>query len=176
MCTNVGRRTCSHTGGCVGQTKVSSTRKRESSSIFGIYIVVFFTISTFCCQANNGSDIHVDEEPPPGELREGGPRHDNDHHDFRQIRVLPTMEEVLCVEPPYLPRQHRSFINDASVFVSTNGVDRHLDVQFRLLREDMLAPIRRAVQVGLQRTRGLHLIKMFFLGFCARSTAGQCDI
>lgn len=40
---------------------------------------------------------------PAGHLRPGGPRHDNDHVDFRSIRVAPTCQEVLSGELPYLP-------------------------------------------------------------------------
>jgi hypothetical protein len=38
-----------------------------------------------------------------GHLRPGGPRHDNDHVDFRSIRVAPTCQEVLSGELPFLP-------------------------------------------------------------------------
>jgi hypothetical protein len=89
-------------------------------------------------------DVPREVEPPPGELRDGGPRHDNDRVDFREIRVLPTAEEVLCRESAYLPHQRLDQPELASPFVA-GTVDRHLDVQFRLLREDMLAPLQRAV-------------------------------
>jgi hypothetical protein len=93
-----------------------------------------------------GAEIPLEDEPPPGELRDGGPRHDNDDSDFRAIRVLPTMQELLCTELPYLPRQSAGGLALASSFVAT-PVDRHLDIQFRLLREDMLAPVRRAIRL-----------------------------
>ena len=44
----------------------------------------------------------------PGGLRPGGPRHDNDHEDFQGIRVLPTAQEVLCEDAPYLPHNRRA--------------------------------------------------------------------
>ncbi|WIA20812.1 hypothetical protein OEZ85_005168 [Tetradesmus obliquus] len=44
-------------------------------------------------------------EQLPGELRQpGGPRHDNDHADFRRISIAPTQQQVLCDVDPYLPR------------------------------------------------------------------------
>ena len=38
-----------------------------------------------------------------GELRPGGPRHDNDHVHIQDISVVPTAQELLCGEDPYLP-------------------------------------------------------------------------
>ncbi len=39
----------------------------------------------------------------PGELRPGGPRHDNDAAHYARVRVVPTCQELLCPEQPYLP-------------------------------------------------------------------------
>ena len=94
------------------------------------------------------ASVARETEPPPGALRDGGPRHDNDRADFREIAILPTAAEVECRIAPYLPIQREPEL--ASPFVA-NPVDRHLDVQFRLLREDMLAPVRRAVQSFVDR-------------------------
>ena len=52
--------------------------------------------------------VAIPQEPgepsePPGELRENGARHDNDMINYREIRVVPTEQEALCLEPPYLP-------------------------------------------------------------------------
>lgn len=50
-------------------------------------------------------------QPPPDpgyrpglSQRHPGPRHDNDHEDVRAISIAPTPNEVLCDEPPFLPK------------------------------------------------------------------------
>ena len=75
---------------------------------------------------------------PPGVLRDGGPRHDNDSIDIEDIRIAPTHEELLCPIAPYLP----VFLPMAPHHLPENSMQRHLDIQFRLLREEMMyAPI-----------------------------------
>jgi hypothetical protein len=71
---------------------------------------------------------------PPGNLRDGGPRHDNDFTDIRDIRIAPTHQELLCPIGPYLP----VFLPMAPHHLPSNSMQRHLDIQFRLLREDMM--------------------------------------
>ena len=67
---------------------------------------------------------------PPG-TRE----HDNDPQDFREIQIVPTTAELACGEQPYLPPV------DGSEFIE-NKEAALLDRHFRLLREDMLGPVR----------------------------------
>lgn len=69
----------------------------------------------------------------PGERRELGPRHDNDHIDIEMIRVAPTHAELLCEDDPYLPGN----FFEAPHFRDSRSVERLLDVQFRLLREEL---------------------------------------
>ncbi|CAB5216785.1 unnamed protein product [Rhizophagus irregularis] len=73
----------------------------------------------------------------PGELSKVGVRHDNDYVKIRNISLLPTRGEILCNRQPFLP---------SPVFGTPHflpyGAARLLDTQFRLLREDMLNPIR----------------------------------
>ncbi|EKM48337.1 uncharacterized protein PHACADRAFT_214845 [Phanerochaete carnosa HHB-10118-sp] len=78
---------------------------------------------------------------PPGELRPEGPRHDNDFADISQIRVAPTHDELLCPSAQYLP----VFSPDAPHHLSPDSMERHLDIQFRLLREELIAPIRGSI-------------------------------
>ncbi|KAH8998206.1 hypothetical protein EDB86DRAFT_3148849 [Lactarius hatsudake] len=79
---------------------------------------------------------------PPGTLRDGGePRHDNDFTDIRDIRIAPTNEELLCSFPPYLP----VFLPSAPHHLPKNSMERHLDIQFRLLREELVSSIRQSV-------------------------------
>ncbi|PKY47020.1 P-loop containing nucleoside triphosphate hydrolase protein [Rhizophagus irregularis] len=74
---------------------------------------------------------------PPGELSKEGRRHDNDFVEIGNISIIPTREEILCDRKPFLP----STLPDSLHFLPY-GVNRLLDTQFRLLREDMLNPIR----------------------------------
>ncbi|KAH9038181.1 hypothetical protein EDB85DRAFT_526111 [Lactarius pseudohatsudake] len=79
---------------------------------------------------------------PPGTLRGSGePRHDNDFTDIRDIRIAPTNNELLCPLPPYLP----VFLPTAPHHLPEHSMERHLDIQFRLLREEMTASIRQSV-------------------------------
>jgi len=66
---------------------------------------------------------------PPGQLRNGGPRHDNDHQIFRAISILPTLAEIVSTVPPYLP-----MLGGAHHLEEDRVLDRYLDVLFRLLR------------------------------------------
>ena len=72
---------------------------------------------------------------PPGTLRIGGePRHDNDFADIRDIRIAPTNEELLCPLPSYLPVA----FSTAPHHLPESSMERHLDIQFRLLREELM--------------------------------------
>lgn len=58
--------------------------------------------------------------------------------DFREICVIPTVEELLSQEPSFLrPNKQSGAYTDA---------DHYLDVQFRLLREDFLQPLKQGIQ------------------------------
>src|SRR6266542_4411120 len=77
---------------------------------------------------------------PPGELSKYGKRHDNDFKEISKISIIPTKEEILCDRMPFLP----SSLPDAPHFLP-DGAAKLLDTQFRLLREDMLNPIRGSI-------------------------------
>ena len=65
----------------------------------------------------------------------GSFRHSQPQHTVsgrRDVRISPTMEEVLCKDLPWLPR------NAAGAYHPLEGVERLLDVHFRLLRHDSL--------------------------------------
>ncbi|KAG8955990.1 hypothetical protein FRC04_006439 [Tulasnella sp. 424] len=75
----------------------------------------------------------------PGSLHEGGaPRHDNDLEDVSKIQVVPTHAELTCPVGPYLPAN----IPGARHHLPGSSMERLIDVQFRLLREELIAPIR----------------------------------
>ncbi|OAG40425.1 hypothetical protein AYO21_05325 [Fonsecaea monophora] len=74
----------------------------------------------------------------PGKLSIFGPRHDNDHEDYRKIKILPTADEILAVyRPTFMPKKDlytQHFLE--------NGPGRLLDTLFRQLRYDSIESIR----------------------------------
>ena len=74
---------------------------------------------------------------PPGHLRPEGPRHDNDHADILQISVEPSHAELVCTVAPYLPAN----VAAAPHHHRGDSMERLLDIQFRLLREELLLAI-----------------------------------
>ena len=85
----------------------------------------------------SGPSAVVSEEFGPGG------RHDNDFTDFRDISILPTSDEIVCVEPPFL--RQSTLLEDSDS--EDNRVAAYLDNQFRLLREDMLYEMRDEIQI-----------------------------
>ncbi|KAJ7072084.1 hypothetical protein C8F01DRAFT_1044463 [Mycena amicta] len=79
----------------------------------------------------------------PGELRASGRRHDNDFVDITDIEVAPTHEELISSLQPFLPGN----FYDAPHHLPAESMERLLDVQFRLLREELTASLRSAVQL-----------------------------
>jgi hypothetical protein len=76
-------------------------------------------------------EIHYD---PAGELREGGPRHDNDFVDITTISIPPTEGEMMCNILPFLPAN----IPGAPHHLESDSMERLLDIQYRLLREELM--------------------------------------
>ena len=69
----------------------------------------------------------------PGTLRHEGPRHDNDAIDIADIRIAPTHGELVTQAKPYLPAN----LPTAPHHLPASSMDRLLDIQFRLLREEL---------------------------------------
>lgn len=71
---------------------------------------------------------------PPGQLRRDGPRHDNDYDDFQSIEIAPTDQELRCKLLPALP------INQPVAYhhLPPGTMMRHLDLHFRLYREELV--------------------------------------
>ncbi|KAG8703866.1 hypothetical protein FRC09_003894, partial [Ceratobasidium sp. 395] len=91
----------------------------------------------------------ISDHDGPGELRDKGPRHDNDHISIEDIRIAPTHEELMCEDDPYLPPNFPG----SPHFHPQQSVERILDIQFRLLREELTAPIRLAIQLVIADLR-----------------------
>ena len=77
----------------------------------------------------------------PGDLRLNGRRHDNDFEDFRNIQVYPTSEELCSPLAPFLPNE----LTNTDIFID-NPIDKYLDRNFRLLREDSIGNFKFAIQ------------------------------
>lgn len=73
-----------------------------------------------------------DKVPPGG-------RHNNDLPNYREISLLPSIEEINCSTPPYLPLS-----SGANRFIADDE-QHYLDSIFRLLRHDAIEPIREAL-------------------------------
>lgn len=84
-----------------------------------------------------------------------GGRHDNDFADFRETSIYPTRDEFLCSQPPFYQTAH-----DVVETPLDRRANAHLDNQFRLLREDMLAELREDQQVatGVRKGRRVSLV------------------
>lgn len=94
----------------------------------------------------NVSDLQVDSG-----IKAGG-RHDNDFSDHRKISIMPTADELLSRERPFL--RMADFADDIELSQPLQGL--HIDNQFRLLREDMLGDIRTEIQIITGVVKGRH--------------------
>ena len=77
--------------------------------------------------------------------RPSGPRHDNDFDQIDRIQIMPTVDEIGSNDSDYLPRL------DETHHHIRNPLQRLLDRQFRLLREDTLGPIREVLRAVAQK-------------------------
>jgi len=75
----------------------------------------------------------------PGDLSASGRRHDNDHANIADIRILPTRDEVVSTRGEYLPTIDPTSFHHP-------GILGRLDREFRLLREDTVGQLRDAVR------------------------------
>lgn len=92
------------------------------------------------------SDITTRDDSGPGG------RHDNDLIDFREIAILPTADELLSTEDPFL----RCAAAIADLGTDESHLQAHLDNQFRLLREDMLGEMREELKIVRGKKPGHH--------------------
>lgn len=81
----------------------------------------------------NAAACWVTDMVPPGG------RHDNDHRNFRNIRILPTIDELTCTVKPYLP-----LASGENRFMD-EPVSSLLDSNFRLLREDAVSTMKQTL-------------------------------
>jgi hypothetical protein len=93
-----------------------------------------------------GPGAAVDSEFGPGG------RHDNDFVNFREITILPTADEIVCIEPAFI--RPSAQLEDPET--EDTRMATYLDNQFRLLREDMLYEMREELQIALGKKKGQH--------------------
>ncbi len=67
----------------------------------------------------------------PGQLSSAGPRHQNDHVNIQDISILPTVDEILSLRTPYVPKKDISCHHHLP-----HGQSRLIDINFRQLRYD----------------------------------------
>ncbi|KAJ4474239.1 hypothetical protein J3R30DRAFT_649522 [Lentinula aciculospora] len=112
----------------------SETRKRSATS------------STAVSEADKSQALLTrlkQSYDPPGHLRKDGPRYDNDGVEISSISIVPTHAEMLCPLSPYIPVN----LSDAPHHCRKDSMERLLDIQFRLLREELVAPVRESISV-----------------------------
>ncbi|KAK6528856.1 hypothetical protein TWF694_004090 [Orbilia ellipsospora] len=84
----------------------------------------------------------------PGQLSTSGPRHDNDHELIANISILPTVSEILCYDrSEFLPTKLAYTVADQH---HQYGIQRLVDIQFRLLREDTSGQLRDSSRFVIQ--------------------------
>ena len=93
------------------------------------------------------------DSPSPEKINgTAGGRHDNDFADFRQIAILPTADELLSREFPFL--RFPDYLDDPEL--DEHRLALHLDNQFRLNRADMIGELREELQIVLGEKKGRH--------------------
>jgi hypothetical protein len=86
-------------------------------------------------QVSTPEGLGMDYEPADHlRIREIGPRHDNDFENIRSIEIPPTQDEMLSAVAPFLPEN----IPGGAHHLPDGSMERLLDIQFRLLREELL--------------------------------------
>ena len=83
---------------------------------------------------------------------------ENPPDNFRLLSVVPTQADILTTEKPFLRRN--------KVDGSYNNAEHYLDVQFRLLREDFIRPLREGianllVRIGSAKIGALQDIRFY---------------
>lgn len=85
-------------------------------------------------------------------IETAGGRHDNDFADFRDVAIYPTRDELTTALTPFYRRAA-----EVEAAKPDEKAATHLDNQFRLLREDMLAELREDLQQAFSnRKKGRH--------------------
>ena len=94
------------------------------------------------------AEYHVPGKISKAMARPGG-RHCNDHEDYRRVALIPIPAELDVKDTPYLPldADANRFLKDEEAHV--------LDKQFRLLREDLVDPLKHKLAETLSKPTDL---------------------
>lgn len=94
----------------------------------------------------------------PDTVNGPGGRHDNDFSDFRKIALLPSIDELVSSETPFL-----RFASEIEEIEDKKRFTTHLDNQFRLLREDMLRDLKEEL-TGQNKRKGQKINGLRLIG------------
>jgi hypothetical protein len=102
------------------------------------------------------------------EILPGG-RHDNDHENFRNIRVIPTADELCCEARPWLPLAsgENDFVADPPTRLISNN--------FRLLREDALITMKKRIVENYRPWANARIVDLDISVSKGFSFVVQCD-
>lgn len=104
--------------------------------------VLGYKIQHFVKAKESSANANPDNAGPGG-------RHDNDFVDYRETAIFPTADEFMSdTQPFYRPAKEIAQADPE------HRVGIHLDNQFRLLREDMLAELRDDVRIATGKKKG----------------------
>jgi hypothetical protein len=101
-----------------------------------------------------------------------GGRHDNDHRNFRNIRIVPTVDELRCPADSWLP------LATGENQVIENKSIRLLDRNFRLLREDAVNTMKTNIAEQEKPWRNARVVGLNVSGRGAQGNLSfvvQCD-
>jgi hypothetical protein len=101
-----------------------------------------------------------------------GGRHDNDHRNFRNIRIVPTVDELRCPTDSWLP-----LATGENQVIENAGI-RLLDKHFRLLREDAVHTMKTNIAEQQKPWRNARIVGLNVKGRGAQGNLSfvvQCD-
>jgi hypothetical protein len=101
-----------------------------------------------------------------------GGRHDNDHRNFRNIRIVPTVDELRCPTDSWLP-----LATGENQVIKNTGI-RLLDRNFRLLREDAVHTMKTNIAEQQKPWRNARVVGLNVNGRGAQGNLSfvvQCD-
>ncbi|KAJ4137229.1 hypothetical protein NW768_002811 [Fusarium equiseti] len=102
-------------------------------------------LSTVEDSSGNSKDFKSIASTFPKDMEFPGGRHDNDFADINKIAILPTHDEITSKHQEYLPST-----NFTEPHVLDDPLQRHVDSMFRLVRHDILGPVKDILRDLLQ--------------------------
>ncbi|EPS35125.1 hypothetical protein H072_11452 [Dactylellina haptotyla CBS 200.50] len=129
----------------------TNIKEAIGENILGIETILFAGAEVPETKPQSKQNQRPEKDEPidfPGQLSHAGPRHDNDHELITEISILPTVSEIICDgRKEFLPT--RMAYEDADHH-HQHGIQRLVDIQFRLLREDTSGQLRNSCRFILK--------------------------